>query len=604
MSVTTPPTESHARTPTSERWRLIATLIGAALGYVLVLAVSGLLPGEVTDGPWFHLTVGAIRCVDDLGIGALTSVCHQYGQPLGFYLLSNGPVVYLGAVFQHLGFTPYGAYLLSAAVFEAVAFAGLFLLMRALGTGRAVAVVTATAYLLSPSVVGMQPFGGTFTGFSLLGAYVFADIVLLRVVAAGSRLRIVLAVLGYTAIRVTALFIDGYSFVASIVLSVAVLVAWLISSTTTRRRKLLAVGIVGVANVVAAGLYTRYSPMSLPKSPLEVFRAMGADLSTFALPTPRLWAADALGLARDHSQLWGDGTNANFNYLGVVAVALAVVAVVTRRRDPRVVALAVAGVVALVASIGPALKISDDRPATAAATAAPYAMPVGSADAELPWAHLFTALPGSNEMRATYRWSVLARLVLLVLAALAIDALSRGSRGRQLAAVAIAAIALAELAPNVPLLLDEHRTQRDDAVAFDRATVGDLRRMAAGARHAYFMTYENPYTVNDLATAANVRTYNVGGDKNFSMSASRWPQPVAALAKVGAGPDDVAAALSSGTVDVVVLPYFGMRNAAYFWPPSATDTAAARAAFRPIVTDRRFTVTDSPWLATVRLAPK
>jgi hypothetical protein len=59
----------------------LVTLVAAVPLLVLVLLVDGLVPGMVTDAPWGHLTLGAIQCVHDLGLRAVTSRCGDVGQP-------------------------------------------------------------------------------------------------------------------------------------------------------------------------------------------------------------------------------------------------------------------------------------------------------------------------------------------------------------------------------------------------------------------------------------------------------------------------------------------------------------------------------------------
>jgi hypothetical protein len=56
-------------------------------------------------------------------------------------------------------------------------------------------------------------------------------------------------------------------------------------------------------------------------------------------------------------------------------------------------------------------------------------------------------------------------------------------------------------------------------------------------------------------------------------------------------------------VNVVVVPFFHLRWAAYAWPPSGSERAQARATFGAILRDPRFRVRESNWFATVRLAP-
>jgi len=54
--------------------------------------------------------------------------------------------------------------------------------MRRLGAGRLVALGTAAAYLLTPTMMGLRGFGGTFTGYTLLPAYALTDLLAIEAV--------------------------------------------------------------------------------------------------------------------------------------------------------------------------------------------------------------------------------------------------------------------------------------------------------------------------------------------------------------------------------------------------------------------------------------
>ena len=122
------------------------------------------------------------------------------------------------------------------------------------------------------------------------------------------------------------------------------------------------------------------------------FRAMGADVVTLMSPTSSNWWAGRLGVARDFSLLWGDGTNSRYNYLGVVLVALSLIGVVLAwRTDRRMLVWLVVGAAALLLALGPSIKISDVRgPLVPPITYQSYLMPAHDA------AHQPSRRPGSR----------------------------------------------------------------------------------------------------------------------------------------------------------------------------------------------------------------
>jgi hypothetical protein len=119
-----------------------------------------------------------------------------------------------------------------------------------------------------------------------------------------------------------------------------------------------------------------------------------------------------------------------YNYVGVICVALACAAIAARHRQPYVVALALAGVIGLLLSFGPALKLNNVRgPSSDMPTSTSYLLPISEATAELPWDSIYK-VPGLAQMRAKYRWSAVTRLALIVLAAVAVEWLLTRGRSR------------------------------------------------------------------------------------------------------------------------------------------------------------------------------
>jgi hypothetical protein len=587
----------------------LAVAVAAVLAFALVLLSHGLWPGLQGDAASEYLTQGAIQCLHDIGRLAATHACHAYADPLGYPLLSNGPLIYLGVVAMRLpGVGLDGAALLAGATLDAIALAGGYALTRRLGAGRWVALWAATLYLICPTVLGMISFIGTFPGFALLGAYAWADLKLLDTLGTARRRTQAVVVAGYVLVRVLALFLDGYSFVASALVTGCLWLAWALSAQSApRARRWAGLGAIVAANLVAFLLYTAYSPGTYGSPPLEIFRSMGLDVVTLVEPTTRFWGAEVLGATWDHSALWGDGTNSAYNYLGIACVVLAAYALAGPARRRYAVALGCAGAIALVLSLGPSLKVDTVRPQPLGqATYDTYLMPSGRAAADLPWGGLFTALPGLKEMRASYRWVAVSRFALIVLAALAVTELVRRRRRWRVVAVVAAGLMTLELLPNLPRAVDLFRVQQHQMRDVRAQVVPDLRSVTHPRERVFFLSYDgayNDYLANYLAPLAQLHAYNAGGDKDVALAMQHWPGPIGAMTAPGAGADAVAAALGSGAVDVVIAPTFHLRWNAYSWPPTATEQSAARRAFAPILADPRFTVQRRARLAAIRLAP-
>jgi hypothetical protein len=597
------PGEHEAEQRLLRRWGLAGIAGAVALGVVLVVHGSG--PGLLNTTGWDYLIEGDMRCLANMGVHALTSSCDAFGGSAGYPFLTSGPIVYLGWAFIELtGMSSYSAYVIAGVVFDAVALAGAYGLLRILGVRHAVALIASVAYLISPTIVGLRDFGGTFTGMTLLPALALVDLLAIRAFERGGRKRIAATVGAYAAVKTFILFLDGYSFTLSVLITSALWLWWLAFAHGPIRTRVLAAAAVLVCHVLAVGAYRWYAPSVLGAEPDAFLRSMGIDVTTLIVPSRYVWAADLFGTARDHSALWGDGTNSAYNYVGVMCVALAAVAVIVRRRQRYVLALAGAGLIALVLSLGPALKVGDVRGrASERPGSASYLMPASAATAEFPWGPVFR-VPGPAQVRATYRWSAIARLVFVVLAALAVDWLLLQKR-RRIVAVVLGMLAVAGLAPNLPLLLSEYRDHYASRTALDASLVSELRSATRRDETVFFVNADNDYNdylVNYLAPTVKVRALNAGGDKNAGVARKAWPTPIGDLARANAGSTQAARALQSGVVDVVILPYFDLRWDAYAWPPTEANRRRTIRRFDHFRDDAEITVQRYRWFATIRLA--
>jgi hypothetical protein len=587
------------------RSRTVPSAAAAAVALAVVLIVHGFVPGLLNTAVWDFLLEGDMRCLANMGPDALTSWCNAFGRPLGYPFLTSGPIVFLGSgLMWSTGIGSYAAYVISGAVFDALALAGAYGLLRMLGVRPIVALGGAVTYLICPTVVGLGSFGGTFTGITLLPALAFVDLLVMRIVERGDAKAVAAAAAGYAAARTFILFLDGYAFTLSALLAAALWLWWLALGRRPRGTRLLGAALVLGAQVVAVAVYRWYAPPIAGPDPIGAFRSMGLDLVTLVSPTRYVWSADVLGWASNHTRLWGDGTNSSYNYVGVLCAALAGAAVVAKWRQPYVLALAGAGLVALVLSFGPALKANDARgPFPARPTPASYLMPADAATLELPWDRVYR-VPGAAQMRATYRWSAVTRLALIALAAIAVNALLDRPR-RRIVAIGLALLAVVDLAPNVPWLFSQYHEHHRSRAELDATLIPELRNAVRKGDSAFFVSpngvYDD-YLVNYLAPTVGFTTYNAGGDKNEAIARTAWPRPIADLANPGAGADQVLAALQSRAVSVVVAPYFHLQWDAYKWPPSESSRQAAVRRFAPVLADRRLSVRQYHWFATLRLA--
>ncbi len=270
-----------------------------------------------------------------------------------------------------------------------------------------------------------------------------------------------------------------------------------------------------------------------------------ADLLGFIAPSPFTpWTA-AIAPAFSRAVL---GTNSfeGAAYLGVVAVGLATIALLKRRRAAGLWLTIALG--CMVFSLGPLLKWQD-QPVT-------YTLGEYRSNIVLPWA-LFQDLPLVSATRTPGRFNVTTGLALGVLAALGLDVvLSRAGRRTLRIAIAgmLAILTLAEYQlffpfPTTPGTLPayfESLSRRNDVRAvFDVPWDDPLAQKAAlyqqVAHHKPLMTgYVSRLTPVDPAKLTLLSDLAIGG----------WPGQT--LSGTAPSPDENRAILSDNGVDVVV----------------------------------------------------
>ncbi len=569
----------------------------------LLAIVHGLLPGQLDYLPVAFAYSGIIECLAKESLLA-APVCESLGFPVGYVPLTDAPYLKLAALVHRLG----GVEVLTAksltdGAFLALSFFSLVALQQRLGINRLIAALVATCYLVLPLLLGHAGIHAYSVGLLLLPAYLLADHLFLSAFGPECpRLdarRLALSAVAYTVLRTLSVFQDGYTAVMAIAVSAVLFFAAVVSCLSRRRfgaaAALIATWLSSV--LVAAGLYNAWVPGGTDYEVMSIdfFRAQGVDVISLFVPSAQLWWAKVLGVGVakwNAYAYYGDGTNVGHNYLGytlLVSVALAGVWLLARRSRPARLgrrrdglALAVAGGLCFVLSLGPSLKIDNRRAADPRERFeyADYFMTPESATFALPTEKLFVTLPGLQHTRAVYRWIVIPKLILLLgfgWVATRVHAVHRGL------GLLLAALVLAEQFPDLPDLERSAVERYAQYREFDRNVVTDMEGLLIPGERVFFLSDENDYLVNHITPRLGVRSYNVGGDKSAAISERHWPELLRQL-RQGLSTFDplaplIARALLSGEVDAIVIPYFDLRWHAYTWPP----TAAERQRFRRLV---------------------
>ena len=446
-----------ARVPSSVL-QAAATTAGFLVLLVGVLAMHGFLPGLSQPMVQTIVDAGDIQCLHNAGWHALTARCDTVGLPNGLRFVLGMPETMVGWAISWLpGVDAWDAHQILNAALDALALTGGYLLLRRWTVPRPIALVAPAVYLVTPSLLGINGFGYTFNGYTFLPLYVYLFLCGIDRYADGQRRWIGAGYL--TGLTFLMVFTDGYSYATGLVLVGCVLIWWLLRDDASRRAKALALATFITANILAVAAYSAYlDSSSRPIVGIGAFRLLGLDPVTLFVPQRGLIWPRYMAYHPGRWQLWGDGSNFMYNYMGYVMLAIVAGLLISRRlrRQPtseqrELVPLLVASVIALILSFGPALEFnSHSVPVTPS-----YNVPVSKTVIGLPTAFLYRHVPPFNDMRATFRWSIGFRFILVFAAAYALALLWKS--GRRGIAALLLLVACIEVLPAPGGILTAHQ---------------------------------------------------------------------------------------------------------------------------------------------------
>jgi hypothetical protein len=578
-----------------------ASAVTRVLSWGLVLSVilvsQGLLPGFSASPLSVLLAAGAAKCLSNDFPGSLLSGCESLGGSAGAPFLSGAPQIYAAWLLSVLpGLDVWAAVEMVAALAAACGLAGGYFLLRRCGSPWHLSLLLAGSYEWSLSIVGFANYPNTLTGFVLLPAYVFLGLILAERLRLGHWAQ---GLVGATALAILMVFTDGYSYMSGVLLLGGLGVWWGARQRDVRRRVLPS---FVVAHVLAVTAYAVYVPGSAQSAPVGIgaFRFLGLDIVTTVRPSQEVWWAARLGLADNFSDLWGDGSNVGYNYLGISVLVLVFSALLLRheQRDFARVLLLL-GLLAFVLSLGPGLKVGS----TTFPIEPAYDVPPSGVVATLPTQWLYEAVPGLTDMRATYRWFTVTRLVSIAIVGLAVAALWR--RGRYAVAVVLPLVAVFETMPNLPLQVERRLDAEVHLEALRDEVLPEAQRLLVEDEKVLFLPSDNDFLINALAPFAGVSTFNIGIDKNYALARASWPESVTAAARGFGSPDtaDFVAVLVEEGIDAVVVTHFSSHAAALRWPPPAEPGGFYQRVAAVLERDPRLRVEHGRWMTVVRGRP-
>lgn len=527
-----------------------------------------MLPGSLANAQYALGDAAFAQCIANTGNPFL---CTSFGYPAGSTKPFGLPVSLLALAFSGLdGQVGLMDVRWAHITILAVAYCGACVFFSRVALSPWLGMAGALLYLVSPAIVLQSSYGALQLGMALLPAYLLVDSLLLSASRGGGLWRILLALAMVAGVRTWALYLDGYSFLFSGLLAGC----WFIASGLARRdwpRVGLALGAYALACGMATVAYRTYiSGDALQGMSMAFYRAAGVDLVTLFLPpgTHPVYSHLSVGHQVTAAMTWSDGSGLMGTFVGYVSlIAVAVVAGVAWRRrrlpPPLLLSVVLAGLVGLVLSLGPSLKVGDFRPSDAAV----YSMPREAATVDLPTAKVYTSVPGVRNARVLARWLVVTRLALVSLVVFAAACLLRLRFGPVMAA-GLLALAFLETLPDPMKPADKGpRVYAHAHWIYNDLSSDFARGMDAGEQVYLAQVHDAPggneYVVNTLCARADVRCYNAGGDKASIMVREFWPGQILRAKQGRDIAGNLSSALDQGLVDVVVVPYFDLRSVVY-----------------------------------------
>ncbi|MGY0610883.1 hypothetical protein [Luteimonas sp. A501] len=578
------------------RYPTLPTAFVAFAAILLLLAAYKLLPGQLPNAQSMIGDAAYATCLHDTRLAGGEG-CLNFGYPHGSPKPFGLPVnLVADAVFGGDGEIDPGEVRSVYAGFLVLAFVLAGILFRMTAGSWWLGLLGAMLYLLAPVVQQQSGYAALQLGLALIPGYLLLDVLLLAALRQRRHGLAALLLAGVAAVRVFALFLDGYSFLFGCALSAVYFAVSAMAGRGERWQAVVALLIHVACTAFAAWVYRQYMPSNaLGVMPLDFFRGAGVDVLTMFVPLQwqGLYGLAGIGLDIQPEMSYGGrasllGTFIGYSYL--IAVAILAWGVVKRRIAPGVLAGAVmlAGLVAVVVSLGPSLKFNDFRDSQTRGSALAfnaYLMPESAATMPLHTGWIYQNAPGISNARVLARWQVLARLALVVVMLLVLRELLR--KGHRVPAVLLAVLAMLEVAPNPVLVAEESRGARARA----ELVYGDYAEEFAahvkpGERVLLLQLHDgassNEYAANTLCARARARCYNAGGDKASIVVEAAWPEEVRAVKQGKDAARNVVEAFRNDVVDIVVVPHFDLRHVVYPWWTESFDMGPVEARIRAL----------------------
>ncbi|WP_057647314.1 hypothetical protein [Yersinia bercovieri] len=498
----------------------------------------------------------------------LTVYAYNIGGPspaaMAFGLAGAWPI---GGLIK-LGLHPADAYSSVAAFWLGIAYYSAYKIPRFFGVKSIHSTLLAGLWLTMPIIWAHATYSMLSWGIALLSFYFYRTIKLLSSNLA-FKLNTIYCVFLYFISIIISIFMDGYSFMM-FAIGASILIAYIfLFKPICRRSILFAVFPIHLLSFsLSYFLYVKYIGRSkFEVMPIDFFRGWGLDLEFIAIPSKGiLWLFDILGLSIERTKelYFGDESV----WITTFCLPIILVGIFSWWNSRKVSNLSsgllIIAIFAFYMSLGPSLKINSTRTVDMLQAVPKNMTPLMSSElAIMPTGSAWISenITGFNAMRASYRWSALGIFAFWLIFSLYLG--KRSPRNNFAVAAAIAALILCNT-PNLYNSWKEYRSYRTMFMRIDNELIAKLRDIVSPDELVAFLPYKNDFIVNYLASTLNIKTYNIGGDKNLEKAQSKWPALM--LDSNITLNEKIINLLLNKHTDTVIIPYFDTLWAAHYWP--------------------------------------
>lgn len=503
-------------------------------------------------------------------------------------------------LFLWIGFQPQDAFNFAFLAWYSLGYFGAFKIARINGVATTTSALLSLVWMSIPIVWMSSGYSHLHFGLVLL-PYLFY-VCVFNITATENR-RIGATVL-YPISAFLAVFTDGYVFVffaigASLLLASQALVVKELRAYFFKR--LLPLHLLSFSSAyLAYALYIGKSEYGAAS--LDFFRGWGVDLIFLILPTQGVhWFWDVFGfsVSRSSVKYFGDASV----WVSTFSLPLVIFGLYCYLRSKNKFLFS-GGMLSLVIfgaymAMGPSIKFNSVKSFEMGPT-----MPAQYAVAATGNSLLSEHVPGFRSMRASYRWIALSCFGLW---GLIVGCLSNSCQKRPVAGPIGLLTLVVLFVPNLQSHSDLVSGNYNQFLKLDRELASDLKDYLAEYELVAFLPWGNDFLANYLAPRLNVRTYNVGGDKNVDSAKMHWPDSLKGLSASALNNQYAAKTLyfmSETNVDAIVFPWVDMLWGAHRWPTPSKYTDEISSILQDLYSSGYVSIVTREYYSIVRLKPE